>query len=78
MFISYVVSVEPDLASQCNFLMGLLVSENPATKFCTRVIFVVEPAKFAVFKKFSPLAAGEHQHGHPLDTCCETALLCLE
>jgi hypothetical protein len=58
--------------------MELLVSENPATTFCTRVIFVVEPAEFAMFEKFSPLAAGEHQHGHPSDACGETAFLCLE
>jgi hypothetical protein len=58
--------------------MGLLVSENPATKFCTRVIFVVEPAEFAAFEKFCPLAAGENQHGHLLDACGETVLLCLE
>jgi len=48
------VSVEPDLASECNFLMELLLSQNPATKFYTRVIFVVDPAEFAVFDKFSP------------------------
>lgn len=61
------VSVEPDLASECNFLRELLVSQYPATQFYTRVTFVVDPAEFAVFEKFSPLAAVEHQHGHPSD-----------
>jgi hypothetical protein len=60
--------------------MELLVSQNPATKFYTRVIlvFVADPAEFAVFEKFSPFAAGEHQLGLPSDACGETALLCLE
>jgi hypothetical protein len=71
------VSVEPNLASECNFLMELLVSQYPATKFYTRVTFFVDPAEFAVCEMFSPLAAGEHQHGHPSDACRETALLCL-
>jgi hypothetical protein len=29
--------------------MELLVSQNPATKFYKHVIFVVDPAEFAVF-----------------------------
>jgi hypothetical protein len=58
--------------------MELLGSQNSETKFYTHVIFVVDPAGFAVFNKFSPHAAGEHQLGHPSDACGETALLCLE
>lgn len=54
------VSVESDLASECNFYMELLVSQNPATKFYTRVIFVADPAELAVLEKFSLLAAGEN------------------
>ena len=58
--ISYLVSVEPDLSSECNFYTELLVSQNPAIKFYTRVIFVADPAELAVFEKLPTLAAGEN------------------
>jgi hypothetical protein len=49
--------------------MEILVSQNPATKFYRHVIFVVDPAEYAMFEMFSPLAAGQHQLGHPPYVC---------